>query len=283
MLEQKRSDGSVVPQRIAEDEQPAGAPSAQRPVVHYRRGRGPSAETRGLVREAPLIIEVVGHGGFTIMRTPGHDLDLAVGFLLADGVVEGMGDITKLRACEGGDTVKVWLRDGVAGEVHRNLVVLSSCGLCGHEDAGAIVSGLEPVQGGITVDVDLLYLLPSQLRAEQDLFDRTGGCHAAALFDAGGSIHVLGEDLGRHSALDKVLGHAARFGIRTDDRGVILSGRTSLEMIVKAVRARIGLVMAISAPSDAAVDAADRLGVTLCGFARGDEVAVYSHAWRVRN
>ena len=284
MLERDPTDwsvGRVVRRRVVED-QPAGAPSAVRAVVHYRRGRGASAETRGLVREAPLIIQLIGHGSFTIMRTPGHDLDLAVGFLLAEGIVEGMGDITELRACEGGDTVKVRLRDGVAGEVHRNLVVQSSCGLCGHEDAGAIVSGLDAVPGGITVDVDLLYTMPALLRAEQDLFDRTGGCHAAALFDAGGSIRVLGEDLGRHSALDKVLGHAARFGVRTDDAGVILSGRTSLEMIVKAVRARVGLVMAISAPSDAAVDAADRLGVTLCGFARGDEVAVYSHPWRVR-
>lgn len=285
MLERDPSDwtvGRVLRRRIAVGEQPAGAPSAVRPVVHWRRGHGPRDEERGLVREAPLVIQLVGHGSFTIMRTPGHDLDLAVGFLLAEGAIEGMGDIVELRACDGGDTVKVWLRVGLAGAIHRNLVVQSSCGLCGHEDAGAIVSGLDAVCGGLCVPVELLYAMPARLRAEQGLFEQTGGCHAAALFDVDGSIRVLGEDLGRHSALDKVLGHAARFGVPTDDAGVILSGRTSLEMVVKAVRARIGLVMAISAPSDAAVDAADRLGVTLCGFARGDEVGVYSHPWRVR-
>jgi FdhD protein len=132
------------------------------------------------------------------------------------------------------------------------------------------------------VDLEVVYRVPRALRARQALFERTGGCHAAALFDERGEILVLGEDLGRHSALDKVLGHALRTGVPTQGEGVILSGRTSLEMIVKAARAGVGLVLAISAPSDAAVDAAARLGITLCGFARGDEVAVYTHERRLR-
>lgn len=274
--------GRVLRRRVVVAEQPAGAPSAVRGVVHYRRGRrDPSLEERRVVREAPLVIQIVGQGSFTIMRTPGHDADLAVGFLLGEGVIDGMGDVARLRECEGGDTVKVWLREGLVGEVHRNLIIQSSCGLCGHEEAGAIVEGIEPVTGGVQVGVDVLYEVPGRLRAAQALFERTGGCHASALFDASGEIRVLGEDLGRHSALDKVLGHALRQGVATGDAGVLLSGRTSLEMIVKAARARVGLVVAVSAPSDAAIDAADRLGVTLCGFARGDEVAVYSHPWRV--
>lgn len=274
--------GRVVRRRVLVAEQPAGAPSAVRGVVHWRRGRGePRVEERRVVREAPLLIQVVGQAGFTIMRTPGHDLDLAVGFLLGEGIIDGMGDVAQLRECEGGDTVKVWLREGLEVGVRRNLVIQSSCGLCGHEEAGAVVEGVEPVAGGVRVPVSVLYEVPGRVRAAQALFEHTGGCHASALFDGAGELRVLGEDLGRHSALDKVLGHALRHGVRTDDAGVMLSGRTSLEMVVKAARAQVGLVVAVSAPTDAAIDAADRLGLTLCGFARGDEVAVYTHDWRI--
>ena len=254
---------------------------AERAVVHFRRGEEGRAVVRAVVTEAPLVIAVEGHGSYTIMRTPGQDLDLATGFLFAEGLLDGIEDIESMRACEGGDTVKVRLARPASPAATRNLVVQSSCGLCGRDGVGALLSGLRPVGSGIDVPLDVLYALPDELRRQQALFESTGGCHAAALFTPGGRVLLLGEDLGRHSALDKVLGRALRDRVDTTATGILLSGRTSLEMVVKAARSGVSVVVAISAASDAAIDTARRLGITLCGFARGDEVAVYCHERRV--
>ncbi|MCA9667981.1 MAG: formate dehydrogenase accessory sulfurtransferase FdhD, partial [Myxococcales bacterium] len=223
-----------------------------------------------------------GSDSYTIMRTPGADLDLAVGFLLAEAIIDGIDDVVQLTAnCEFGNTVQVKLRSpppagSAAGEGSgRNLAVASSCGLCGRAGVEKLIEALPVVREGIQLPVSVLFEVPARLRAAQRVFQRTGGSHAAALFDARGELVVVGEDLGRHSALDKALGRALRQGIAMDNLGAIISGRTSLEMIVKAARAGIGLLVAVSAPSSAAVECAERLGITLCGFARGDELSVY--------
>jgi FdhD protein len=259
-------------------------------IRHLRGAAAPRTELRRVVGEAPLTVEVVSAEraeSFTIMRTPGEDLDLALGFLFAEGMIAGADDVAAMEEAGRGDLVRVRLgRDrGAAGEsgaALRNLVVNSSCGLCGRAGLEELLEALEPVSGGIELPFERLYSLPGELRDAQVLFAATGGSHAAGLFDAEG-FRLVGEDLGRHSAFDKVLGRALRERVATHDCGVLLSGRTSLEMVVKAARARIGLIVSVSAPSLAAVDACERLLITLCGFARGDEVTVYTHPDRLRD
>ena len=137
------------------------------------------------------------------------------------------------------------------------------------------------VEGRLRVALSTLYSLPATVRAMQPLFDLTGGAHAAALFDAHGQVPCAREDVGRHNALDKLIGHALLRGIAMDAMGVFLSARTSLELIAKAARARIPVVAAVGAPTAAAVEAADRLGMTLGGFLRDERISVYTHGWRV--
>ena len=258
-------------------------------VRHLRGADAARTELRRVVGEAPLTVEVVSSSrseSFTIMRTPGEDSDLALGFLFAEGMIAGAEDVSTLEPAGRGDLVRVRLaRDrgapGESGSALRNLVVNSSCGLCGRAGLEELLDTLEPVVGGIELPFELLYSLPGELREAQVLFAATGGSHAAGLFDARGEYLAVAEDLGRHSAFDKVLGRALRERLPSHDCGVLLSGRTSLEMVVKAARGRIGLVVSVSAPSLAAVSACERLGITLCGFARGDEVTVYTHPRRL--
>ena len=131
------------------------------------------------------------------------------------------------------------------------------------------------------IPLDVLFRIPARARESQVLFSWTGGAHAAALFDTKGNLQAVREDVGRHNALDKLLGHALLAGVATGESGIFLSGRVSLELIIKVVRARVPLVAAVSAPTAAAVQAADRLGITLCGFVRGNEVSVYANGWRI--
>ena len=252
-------------------------------VTGFRRGRPEGKrEERRLVVERPLRIEVRDGTAYTIMRTPGADRELTVGFLFSEGLIRSKDDILILEECpEDPDTIRVRLAEPDAKGAKRSLVVSSSCGLCGRDDIEALVADLPPAPAGPQFPLQELYELPERVRAGQEIFQTTGGSHAAALFDANGRVLVLREDLGRHNALDKVLGHALLSEIPTAGLGVFISGRTSLEMIVKAARAGIGLVAAVSAPTDAAVGAARRLGMALCGFVRGEEVTAYTHPERL--
>jgi len=252
-------------------------------VVHHRRD-APHATTqpRQIIAEEPLIIDIVSGGSYTIMRTPGDDLHLALGFLFAEGLIDGADDVLAAHStCERSNTLVVELKTPDQDAAQRNLVVSSSCGLCGRAGIDALVGGLEQVDSELRVSAETLFAMPARFRATQPLFAATGGCHGAALFDVEGSIRHSAEDLGRHSALDKAIGAALASGATLSDLGIFLSGRSSLEMIVKAARAKIGIVVAVSAPSSAAVSTAEGLGITLCGFARGEEFAVYSHAHRI--
>lgn len=251
-------------------------------IVHYRRGRDVAAhEDRVLVAERPLAIQIVDGERYTVMRTPGHEADLAVGFLFAEAVIESPAEVSGLRACPGGDTIQVTLTERERTPVQRNLVVSSSCGLCGRDDVDALTQSLDAVGPGPFVAVEALFELPARVREQQPVHDATGSCHCAALFDASGVVRAVREDIGRHSALDKVIGHALRTSLPLEPLGVFLSGRTSLEMVIKAARAGIGLIVAVSGPSEEAVATAQHVSMTVCGFARGSELAIYSHPERI--
>ena len=186
-----------------------------------------------------------------------------------------------LRECpDSPDVITVKTRDA-AEKPRRSLMITSSCGLCGREDMKAMVAALGRVDGAMSVPFATLYQVPAAVRALQPLFDLTGGAHASALFDARGNVLCVKEDVGRHNALDKLIGHALLRNISLSEMGLFLSGRTSLEMIAKAARARIPLVAAVGAPTTAALEAADQLGITLCGFLRDERISVYSHGWRI--
>ncbi|MCC6749902.1 MAG: formate dehydrogenase accessory sulfurtransferase FdhD [Deltaproteobacteria bacterium] len=257
---------------------PVGRRSLEVGILHYRPGAPVTRERRQVLAEAPLLIQVAGGESYTVMRTPGEDRELALGFLFAEGIVRSLADVRRISpGCDGGNTVTVELAAPPTRVVRRNLVVSSACGLCGRADLDALLAELESSPRAPAIALDRLFALPARLRKRQTLFRLTGGSHAAGLFDARGELLVVGEDLGRHSALDKVIGRALAEALPLAELGVILSGRASLEMVVKAARARLGLVVAVSAPSEAAVTTARRLGISLCGFARGDELAVYTH------
>ena len=254
-------------------------------LMAFRLTRVPPEKSpcaRTVIQEAPLVIHVDGGSDYSLMRTPGQDRELAVGFLFTEGLIESVRDIHMLQVCE--DTpnlIKVVTAKPVSRNADRAQMVSSSCGLCGRTDIPALLAGLNPVGEGLRVAAETLFTVPERIRNLQELFKLTGATHAAALFETDGTLIVAREDVGRHCALDKVIGHALLHGQPMDRCGVFLSGRASLEMIIKVVRAGIQLVVAVSAPTGASVEAARRLGVTLCGFARSDAATIYSRDDRI--
>lgn len=249
-----------------------------------------------LAAEEPLEIRVGGRPLAVTMRTPGDDFDLARGFLVSEGVVSAASDVAAIRYCAGAradgantyNVVDVVLRDGLAApdpSVERNFFTTSSCGVCGKASLDAVrtVSRWSVDRDPVQVSVGTIAALPDKLRAAQRIFDRTGGLHGAALFDREGALLSVREDVGRHNAVDKVVGAALGDG-RLPLRGAALmvSGRASFELVQKAVMAGIPILAAVSAPSSLAVDLAREMGLTLLGFVRGASMNVYSAAERVR-
>lgn len=217
------------------------------------------------------------------MRTPGNDFELALGFLLTEGVLTEPDDVVSVAYCLEGDgtqqynVVTVKTRRPVDGEIaHRAFAVSSSCGVCGKATLDSIEVRCPPVAKGPTVTRSVLAGLPDTLRAEQAVFDTTGGLHAAACFTADGELSILREDVGRHNAVDKVVGHAMMNDrLPLDDQVLLVSGRLSFEIVQKAAVGGIPILCAVSAPSSLAVDAAQRFGQTVVGFLRGDRFNVY--------
>ncbi|MDQ4090211.1 MAG: formate dehydrogenase accessory sulfurtransferase FdhD [Actinomycetota bacterium] len=248
--------------------------------------------------EEPLEIRLVA-GGWrqtvaVTMRTPGADFELAVGFLFAEGVIAGRDDVRRMTYCTDPDVdgdqrhnvVNVELA-GVATpdlrSLERHFFTTSACGVCGKATLDALeLRGYAVATGGPHVPVDVLYALPERLRGAQSLFEATGGLHAAGLFDATGELVAIREDVGRHNALDKLVGWAVLRGrVPLADHVLLASGRTSYEILQKAIVAGLPVVCGISAPSSLAVDLAERFGVTLVGFLRERRCNVYAHAGRV--
>lgn len=241
-------------------------------------------------------IRVGGRSLAVTMRTPGNDIDLLHGFLLTEGVIADRDDISSARYCDGVDdegrntynVLDVALAEGVAApdpSVERNFYTTSSCGVCGKAslDAVKLVSNYSPAEDQVSVSAAVLSSLPDTLRASQKVFGSTGGLHAAALFTADGELLVLREDVGRHNAVDKVVGWAVQDG-RIPLTGYVLmvSGRASFELVQKAVMAGVPVLAAVSAPSSLAVDLAAEAGVTVVGFLRGSTMNVYSAVQRIR-
>jgi FdhD protein len=244
--------------------------------------------------EEPMEVRVNGVPFAVIMRTPGADRDLAAGFLLAEDVVRDPDDVGAIEACEDADedarenTLNVTvLGEAVArlearvGE-RRHVIMTSSCGLCGRRTIESLRARVSSVGGRWTVPPDVVRALPGTLREAQPVFDATGGLHAAGLFDLEGALQLQAEDVGRHNAVDKVVGRRFLEGRLPLDRSMlVVSGRTSYELVQKALLAGIPLVAAVSAPSSLAVELAEASGITLCGFVRGGAFNVYTHAERI--
>lgn len=248
-----------------------------------------------VVVEEPLEIRVAGRPLTITMRTPGDDMDLAAGFCLSEGVVATTEQIATIRYCAGAtaegvntyNLLDVDLAPGVPPpdpSLARNFYTTSSCGLCGKASLDAVrtKSRFRIAADPLMVPADVLARLPAALRQAQRVFSRTGGLHAAALFRADGALVVLREDVGRHNAVDKVIGHALREGL-VPLRGhlLLVSGRASFELVQKALMAGIPLLAAVSAPSSLAVELAEESGMTLVGFLRGDTMNIYTGAARV--
>jgi FdhD protein len=242
-----------------------------------------------VVVEEPLEIRVNGQAVSVTMRTPGFDEELAAGFLLAEGIAGSQDDISAIaRGCSGpagANVADVRLASHAAVDLHqltRHVFASSSCGLCGKATIDAIARHFPPVQSDVRLAARLVAALPDRMAGAQSTFRRTGGLHAAALFDERGDMLVLREDVGRHNAVDKVAGHALLNGWLPLSRHVlVVSGRTSFEIMQKALAARIPIVAAVSAPSSLAISFGHASGQTLVGFARGDRMNVYTHRHRI--
>ena len=258
--------------------------------------RGESLEVREdrVVGEAPLEIRAAGPHQKPVaiavtMRTPGHENELAVGFLRTEGLLDGQ-EVLRTTAGDPGalsqpdDTIVVRLSRPFdeSAVAERRFVATASCGICGKASIDEVVSRTDPLPPGPVVSRAVVLALPNLLRAAQRAFDETGGLHAAALFTASGELIVIREDVGRHNALDKVVGSQVLAGsMPLHDRLLMVSGRVSFEIVQKAAVAGIPIVCAVSAPSDLAIETAERLGVTLVGFLRGDGFNVYAHDARI--
>lgn len=265
-----------------------GRVTARRPVLRITAD-GQARRPDSLAVEEPLEIRLDGRALTVTMRTPGHDVELTHGFLLAEGIIGGREDVAVVRYCDGVDdtgantynVLDVQLAPGVAaadGAGARNFVTSSACGVCGKESLDQVRTRTRfPLTGGFAVSARALTGMPPRMRERQKVFQSTGGLHAAALFTPDGTLLALREDVGRHNAVDKVLGWALTENrIPLSDSVLVVSGRASFELVQKAVMAGVPALGAVSAPSSLAVDLAAEAGLTLVGFLRGDSMNVYT-------
>ncbi|MEN3942387.1 formate dehydrogenase accessory sulfurtransferase FdhD [Prosthecobacter sp. SYSU 5D2] len=294
--------------------------SASIELTHLQLGHPPENRQDVVAIEEPLEIRVEGRSVAVVMRTPGHDEELVAGFLVTEGVISSSRDILEISQCpsvnnEHGNIVDVLLGRAVVNweSLTRHVFSASSCGLCGKTSIESVFQKFPPlasaqcsvsgVQSSVSeaatlntvncklntensalhVSPELISQLPAKLRAAQETFSKTGGLHASALFDSQGELIVIREDVGRHNALDKVLGYALQRNLLPLSKHILLvSGRVSFEIIQKALAGGIPVLAAISAPSSLAVDFARNSGQTLIGFLRGETMNVYSHPERLQ-
>ncbi|WP_285727207.1 formate dehydrogenase accessory sulfurtransferase FdhD [Psychromicrobium xiongbiense] len=276
-----------------------GRITVNRPVTRIRLGYEPNRRADALAVEEPLEIRVAGRPLAVTMRTPGHDVELATGFFVSEGIISSGEDVRAAIHCGGPGTgpggqantynvLDVALAPGVQlpeSTLSRNFYTTSSCGVCGKASIDAVrtVSSFQLAEDETRIGAETVLSFPDQLRARQDVFEKTGGLHAAALFDAEtAEMLVIREDVGRHNAVDKVVGWAAQQGLLPLRRTVLqVSGRASFELVQKAVMAGIPVLSAVSAPSSLAVELAAESGLTLLGFVRGSSMNVYTRPERI--
>ncbi len=271
-----------------------GRDTGRRSTIRFDGGQQ-TTRPDTLAAEEPLEIRVNGEPLSVTMRTPGNDFDLVAGFLVTEGVTAATSDVVAMRYCAGAtvdgtntyNVIDAALAHGVAPptpSLQRNFYTTSSCGVCGKASIDAVrtVSRWSVADDATPVSRRVLMALPDALRGAQSVFDKTGGLHAAALFSGDGTLLCVREDVGRHNAVDKVVGWATR-----EDRlplhacVLMVSGRASFELVQKAVMAGIPVLAAVSAPSTLAVDLAVDVGMTLAGFVRGETMDVYAGAERL--
>jgi FdhD protein len=255
------------------------------------RGKDVTERADRVAGEEPMEIRAAGVGQEPVavavtMRTPGRDFELASGFLFTEGLI-GPDDIVKVSYCDAVDVdqdfniVTVRLSRPFQPRAQRNFYATSSCGVCGKASLDEVEVMCKPVQPGPTVARSTVTSLPEDMRKAQKTFNATGGLHAAALFDAAGTLKLLREDVGRHNAVDKVVGKVVLDRSSLAGHILMVSGRTSFEIVQKAAVAGAPIVCAVSAPSSLAVEAAERFGLTLIGFLRGDGFNLYTHPERI--
>jgi FdhD protein len=272
--------------------------TARRPVLRLSLADQPGSPRADLLAgEEPLGIRIGGQAVSLTMRTPGDDLDLTAGWLFSEGLITDQADIASIRICDGsrcghgeheatGNIAEVTLRQGLElrPDQRRAFLTSSACGVCGKTSIGEL---LVPRRSDLskdltTVSAAVLAGLPDALRTAQRVFERTGGLHAAGLFTAAGHVVAVREDVGRHNAVDKVVGWALRGGrLPLTGRVLLVSGRASFELVQKAVLAGIPVLAAVSAPSSLAADLAEEAGLTMVGFLRGQSMNVYTGQHRV--
>ncbi|MGB6220340.1 formate dehydrogenase accessory sulfurtransferase FdhD [Haloferula sp.] len=241
-------------------------------------------KTEHVVVEEPLQITLDGHPISVVMRTPGHDEDLVRGFLITEGILPSLNAIRRIDLESKANHALVFLSDDIKvdlGQLTRHVFSASSCGICGKASIDAIISGFPPLEDPPRFPKEALLAAPDILRTAQATFDTTGGLHAAALFDTTGKMLAVREDIGRHNAVDKLIGHALSNNIDPATAFLLVSGRVSFEIMQKSLAARIPLVAAISAPSSLAIDFATKAKQTLVAFLRPPKFNVYAGApWR---
>lgn len=251
-------------------------------LVRTFDGASASRAPDQLLVEEPLEVRLDGHRVTTTMRTPGHDYELAVGFCFAEGLLAG-APVREVKYCATGSAVDTRFNvvtvstGGVAPEPAARLTTTtSSCGWCGTDQIDDVAGRLAPIAGAVAFDPAVLAGVAEAVGPDQELFAATGGSHAAAAFDVDGTVVLVREDIGRHNAVDKVLGHLVLAdAVPAPGLALFVSGRASFEIVQKAWAGGFSAVVAVSAPSSLAVEAARRAGITLAGFARGGRVNVY--------
>jgi FdhD protein len=258
-------------------------------IVRRRLGQASLRRNDLLACEEPLEIRIRGRGVAVTMRTPGHDEELAAGFLWTEGILRRRSDVVEIALCRepssAENILNVFLAPNVKVDFQRltrHVFASASCGLCGKTSIEAVHQQFPPVDSAMAISAKTLARLPTRLRTAQRAFAKTGGLHAAAIFDAAGRLVLLHEDVGRHNAVDKVIGQAfLENRLPFHEHVLLVSGRASFEILQKALSARIPIIAAISAPSSLAVEFAQASGQTLVGFLRGSTMNVYSHPERI--
>lgn len=267
-------------------------------VVRVSNKRTPETEADALAIEEPLEIRLAipgapKHKAISItMRTPGDDFDLAAGFLFTEGIIASADQVERIRYCglpakdkDIKNTLVAELTDGAdidLKRLERHFYTTSSCGVCGKSSIEALYTGAKKTESNLRVNSDIVNTLPGTLRAAQAVFERTGGLHASALFDAEGNLDILREDVGRHNALDKVIGAKFMAGeTPLNNKILLVSGRASFELVQKALMAGIPVLAAVGAPSSLAVELAAEFGMTLIGFVRDGRFNIYAGEHRI--
>ncbi|MFI5402830.1 MAG: formate dehydrogenase accessory sulfurtransferase FdhD [Planctomycetota bacterium] len=255
-------------------------------ALRHETPRG-SSHVESIATEAPLEIRLGGAASTVLMRTPGDDEELVSGFLFDEGLIQGVADIVALRrpatsGDETGNVIDVELVPSRYVPVQRLFYSSSSCGVCGKNSIAALAIRAEPCASRLAVRRSVLVGLPARMREAQPAYRATGGVHAAGLFAADGALDAVREDVGRHNAVDKLVGWALAKGlVPLAGHGLLVSGRVSYEIVQKAIAAGVPIVASVGAPSSLAVDLAVRFGITLVGFLRADAMNVYAYPERI--